>query len=123
MATEENPAKPPLTSAPEATIHEAELDSGPSGGVIRGVQIDFGAAVARRRIGDNVVVCGDDATANRRLAERIESVIGPCQRQDPHDRRAEPQALPHYQQLLRHPPPPEAHTFYETTRRKARKRA
>lgn len=100
------------------TIHEAERASGPSGAILSGAVIDFGAAVAHRQAGLDVVVCGEDAAANRRLAGAIEAAVGACQRSDPH-RRAGPLALPHFQQDA---PPPEGHTFYETANRKARKR-
>ena len=103
---------------PSPTIHEAERASGPSGAVLSGAIIDFDAAVARRQAGFDVVVCGEDVAANRRLAGAIESAVGICQRSDPH-RRAGPMALPHFQQDA---PPPEGHTFYETANRKARKR-
>ncbi len=65
-----------------------------------------------------MVVCGDDVDANRRLAEKIESAVGPCERGEPHS-KAGPRALPHYQP---EPRPPQGHTFYETARRKARKK-
>ena len=113
MATD--PTPPP---APAPTIHEAELESGPSGGVIRGAEITFDEAVARRKAGEDVVVCGDDAETNRRLAEKIEATVGPCQRGNPHS-KAGPRALPHYQP---DPRPPTGHTFYETARRRARKK-
>ncbi len=103
---------------PPPTIHEAELGSGPSGVVDHGTEIDLAAAVARRQAGGDVVVCGDDVNANRRLAEQIETAVGPCKRSEPH-RLAGPYALPHYQP---HPRPPDGHTFYETPRRKARKK-
>src|SRR5262245_35844888 len=70
----EGGAPPPAPPAPPpVTIHEAELASGASGGVIRGAEIDFSTAVARRRAGKNVVVCGDDLKANRRQAEQVEA--------------------------------------------------
>jgi len=103
---------------PSPTIHEAERASGPSGAILSGAVIDFNAAVARRQAGLDVVVWGGDAAANRRLAGAIEAAVGACQRSDPH-RRAGPLALPHFQQDA---PPPEGHTFYETAKRKARKR-
>jgi hypothetical protein len=65
-----------------------------------------------------VVVCGDDVDANRRLAERIEYTVGPRERGEPHSRTG-PRALPHYQP---DPRPPQGHTFYESARRKARKK-
>src|SRR5262245_29951205 len=115
-------APPPPPAPPPSAIHEAELASGPTGAVLRGAEVDFDSAVARRRAGENVVVCGDDTGANRRLAERIELAVGPCRRQEPHTRHAGPQALPHYQQVPRDPPPPGGHTFYETINHKARRR-
>lgn len=115
------PGAEPPKAPPPPTIHEAELESGPSGRVLRGAASDFGAAVARRRAGRNVVVCGEDQDQNRRLAGRIEAAVGPSQRADPHIRHAGPHALPHYQQTRRTPPGPAGHTFYETARRKARR--
>src|SRR5436305_12932019 len=84
---------------PAPTIHAAELGSGGSGAVIRGAEIDFATAVTRRQGGENVVVCGEDINANRRLAERIEQAVGPHKRGEPHKRSAGPRALPHFQQL------------------------
>jgi hypothetical protein len=106
------PAGPPK-------IHEATLASGPSGAVLKGAEIDLEAAIARREAGLDVVVCGDDIDANRGLAYAVESSVGPCKRQDPHD-EAGPHALPHFQQGT---PPPAGHCFYEATSRekKARK--
>lgn len=108
----------PQPPPPAPTIHEAERASGPSGGVLYGAEIDQDTAVVRRQGGLDVVVRGDDTSANRRLAGAIEGAVGPCRRNDPH-RRAGPLALPHFQQDR---PPPEGHTFYETVNRKARKR-
>jgi hypothetical protein len=110
----------PAPSPPPPTIHEATRAGGPSGAVVRGVAIDEATAVARRRAGEDVVVCGDDVDANRRLAWRIEAGAGPPSRpQSPHKLRAGPHALPHFQQAKA---PPEGHTFYETANRKARKK-
>ncbi len=111
---------PQQVSPPPAlpTIHEAECASGASGVVEYGPEIDLTTAVARRQAGGNVVVRGDDINANRRLAEQIETAVGPCKRGEPH-RLAGPCALPHYQP---HPRPPAGHAFYETPRRKARKK-
>src|SRR5260370_21238881 len=47
-------ALPPAASA----IYEAERAPGPSGAVLYGVVIDFDAAVARRKTGEDVVVRG-----------------------------------------------------------------
>jgi hypothetical protein len=120
-ATTPPEAQPPAAIAgkpPEPTIHEAELEPGASGRVLRGAEIEFEAAVERLRTGLNVVVCGDDVAANRRQAHAIEATVGPCKRGEPHD-QAGPFALPHYQP---DPRPPEGHAFYETARRKARKK-
>src|SRR5438128_216896 len=109
MPTDPPDAKPapepgPPPPLPPPTIHEAELESGPSGRVRRGREIDLAAAVGRRQAGQNVVVCGDSAGANRGLAGQIEAAVGPCYRAEPHVRFAGPHALPHYQQTRRTPP-------------------
>jgi hypothetical protein len=120
MSTENPP--PPAESVPpkppSPTIHEAFLGSGAAGFVEFGAEIDIATAVACRLTGQDVVVRGEDINANRRLAEQIESAVGPCKRGEPH-RLAGPRSLPHYQPTAR---PPEGHTFYETPRRKARKK-
>jgi hypothetical protein len=105
-------------AVPLPTIHEAERASGPSGAVLYGSEIDLDTAVARRKMGMDVVVRGEDHRANRQLANRIEAAAGPAERQDPH-KQAGPMVLPHYQQKHK---PPEGHTFYETNKRKARKK-
>jgi hypothetical protein len=102
----------------QPTIHGAECASGPSGAVEYGEEIDFAAAVARRQAGSDVVVRGNDLRSNRLLARSIESAVGPCTREDPHE-DAGPHALPHYQP---DPRPPAGHTFYETQRLKARRK-
>jgi hypothetical protein len=107
----------PLLPKEKSAIHEAEREFGPSGAVLDGPEIEFDAAVARRKTGEDVVVRGKDQKANRQLANRIESAVGPAERQDPH-KRAGPLALPHYQQT---DSPPIGHSFYETDKRKARK--
>lgn len=110
----------PLPPAPSPTIHEAEREAGPSGAVLRGVEIDKAAAIARRQGGHDVVVCGGELKVNRALAASVESAVGPCQRGVPHSRHAGPLALPHFQQIT---PPPTGHTFYETENRKAKKKS
>jgi hypothetical protein len=105
--------------ASPSSIHVAERASGTSGAVLRGPEIDFAAAVARRQAGLDVVVCGDNLTANRSLAQQIEASVGPYQRGVPHSRWAGPLALPHFQQLQASHG---GHTFYETPQRKTRKR-
>jgi hypothetical protein len=101
------------------TIHEADLESGPSGAVLRGAEIDFNAAVARRVAGGHVVVCGSDLKENRALARQIEAAVGPYSQGTPHTRTAGPLALPHFQQLDQDN---EGHTFYDTPNRYARKK-
>ncbi len=92
-------------------IYEAIL--GAQGAVIR-VQppISQAHAVAVRQRDGNVVVCGQDKTANSVLARDIEQAAsGRWKRCKPHV-NAGPNALPHYQ------PDPRGqttgHTFYET---------
>ena len=105
--------------APAPTIHEAELAPGPSGAVLFGPALDFDSAVRRRQAGQDVVVRGNDTDANRRLASRIEAAVGPPTRPQAPERQAGPLALPHFHQQSRNPV---GHLFYETEKRKARKR-
>ena len=108
-------ATPPVT-----TIHEAELAPGISGVVEYGSEIDEPTAVARRRNGENIVVRGDNTRANRSRAYQIEAQVGPPTRpQHPHTKTAGPNALPHFHQKSNWP---KGHAFYETDKRKARKR-
>jgi hypothetical protein len=100
-------------------IHEAERESGPSGAVLRGPIIDMAAAVTRRRAGEDVVVCGSDTDANRRLAYQLEAAVGPTTRPEAPHKKAGPMALPHFHQSNRSP---KGHTFYETDRRKTKKK-
>ena len=118
-AADSAPATPTPAASPLATIHEAELASGASGGVIRGAEIDFGTAVARRQAEQNVVVCGDDLKANRRQAEQIEAAVGAYLRSAPHKQSAGPRALPPFQQQEENH---EGHTFYETPNLRAMRR-
>jgi len=101
------------------TIHWAESAPGPSGAVLYGPEIDFDTAVVQRQAGQDVVVRGDDTDANRQLAFRIEAAVGPPTRPQAPERQAGPLALPHFHQLSRNPG---GHLFYETEKRKARKR-
>jgi ribulose-5-phosphate 4-epimerase/fuculose-1-phosphate aldolase len=94
-------------------IFEAMLGS--QGAVARGTQIGQAAAEARRKAGHDVVVCGPNLAANRRLAETIERNANTQVRRCPPHPNAGPKALPHYQP---DPRPPEGHTFYETPTRK-----
>jgi hypothetical protein len=123
MSKKRKGATPPPGDSEEPappTIHEAERDSGASGAIIRGAEIDFAAAVVRRKAGLDVVVCGPRKNENSTLAQQIEAAAvspGVWIQEPPHP-GAGPQALPHYQPETRQP---EGHTFYETERRKARR--
>jgi hypothetical protein len=120
MTTEaQEGTSPAPASSPAPTIHEAELAPGPSGAVLFGPEIDFDTAVAQRQAGQDVVVRGNDTDSNRRIAYRIEAVVGPPTRPQPPERQAGPLALPHFHQQSRDPV---GHLFYETEKRKARKR-
>jgi hypothetical protein len=119
MATGTNGSEPPAPGPAKATIHEAERVPGPSGAVARGAELSFDEAVVRRRAGQDVVVCGDDTDTNRTLAGRIEAAVGPRTRPQAPERKAGSQSLPHFHQLSR---APDGHAFYETDKRKARKK-
>jgi hypothetical protein len=110
--------KPPAVSAPPK-IYEATLASGPSGVVYKGAEIDLDTAIARRKAGKDIVVCGNDIKANRGLAKQIEAAIGPWEQETPHH-SAGPHSLPHVQQQSRSPA---GHSFYDTPnpKKKARK--
>jgi len=104
----------PATPPTPPQIFEATLGS--QGRVIRAAQIDQAQAEARRRAGQDVVVCGANHRANRSLAGQIETnANGKAKRCPPHHNEG-PYALPHYQP---DPRPPEGHTFYETSNRRA----
>jgi hypothetical protein len=88
---------PPNPPEPLPTVHEATLASGPSGAVEWGTEITIEEAVERRRKEFDVVVRGEDESANRRLAGAIEALVGPATRpQPPHVNRAGRCALPHF---------------------------
>lgn len=94
------------TSTAPPQIYEASL--GPGGAVIKGPVLTQQQAVARRRTGQNVVVCGPNLAANRSLAYAIESTAnGQVKRCPPHA-SAGTLALPHFQP---DPRPPAGHTF------------
>ncbi len=98
-----------------ATVFEATL--GGKGDVVKGAEITEPQAIAERKAGRDVVVCGDDLTANRDLAKRIEQKANGSYRRCPPHASAGPNALPHYQP---NPRGPQGHTFYETPNRKAK---
>jgi hypothetical protein len=112
MARKKSTPTPPAPPPPE--IYEASL--GTNGSVVRGQALTQAEAEARRRAGQDVVVCGPNLSANRALAGRIErNANGSAKRCPPH-LNAGRLALPHYQP---DPRPPAGHTFYETPNRKA----
>ncbi|HEV3340570.1 MAG TPA: hypothetical protein VG125_09440 [Pirellulales bacterium] len=109
MAKKKQPAVP---SAPQ--IFAASL--GANGTVIKGHPIVRAQAEVMRQAGLDVVVCGPDLAANRKLAGQIEgNANGKCKRCPPHATSGN-KALPHYQP---DPRPPSGHTFYETPNRRA----
>jgi hypothetical protein len=101
-----------LAATPSLTIHEATRVVG---GVRRGALLTFTQAVARRRAGLDIVVCGDNPFANCKEAQQIETTVGPCYHDGPHAAGGL-QALPHWQQRSGIP---EGHSFYETNVTKA----
>ena len=111
--------QPGPRSAEPPRIFEATLEAGPSGVVLRGLEIALEQAITRRKAGEDVVVCGNDLKANARLARQIEAAVGPFKQEPPH-KEAGARALPHFQP---DPRPPQGHTFYETEnpQRKSRK--
>jgi hypothetical protein len=104
----------PTGQPAQPQIFAASLGAG--GSVLKGQQITQVQAEARRKAGQDVVVCGPNLATNRSLAAAIEAAaVGKAKRCPPHP-SAGPQALPHYQP---DPRPPAGHTFYETPQRKA----
>ena len=97
------------------SIHSATLGS--SGEVRRGRVLSDLEAIAERKLGHDVVVCGTDLATNRATAERIETSANGVSKRCPPHVNAGPSALPHFQPKSR---PPAGHTFYETDKRKAK---
>jgi hypothetical protein len=104
-----------MSTVPAPAIYEAACASDGTGSVVRGAALTRAQAIARRRSGLDVVVCGEDTFANAALAHAIESAVARCKPDGPHD-VAGSLALPHFQPKKR---PPSGHTFYETPVRKA----
>lgn len=90
---------------------------GTTGEVRRGRGLNELEAIAERKAGRDVVICGDDLATNRATAERIETAANGLSKRCPPHVNAGPKALPHYQPKSR---PPAGHTFYETDKRKAK---
>ena len=119
MGKAKSSAKPADTSPPAATAtQEIYAASCGQNGIVQkiGKPITQAIATQLRQTGSDVVVCGPDVGANRRLAKWIEmSASGNCVVHPPHA-SAGAYALPHCQP---DPRPPQGHTFYETANRKA----
>lgn len=108
------PGTTPTIPPAQPQIFEASL--GANGSVVRGQAITQAQAEARRQVGQDVVVCGPNLSANRTLARAIEiGGNGTAKRCPPHGNAGQ-LALPHYQP---DPRPPAGHTFYETPNRNA----
>lgn len=104
-----------LQARPLPRIYEATFGTG--GDVVRGIEITAVDAVAERKTGRDVVVCGPNLNDNRDLAKSIETAAnGNCKACPPHVAMG-PGALPHFQP---DPRPPAGHCFYETTTRKSK---
>jgi hypothetical protein len=113
MGRKKKQPSPTVPSTPPQ-IYEATL--GGNGAVVKGPAITQAQAETRRQGGQEVVVCGLNLAANRRLAGLIErNANGNAKRCPPHA-NAGAHALPHYQP---DPRPPDGHTFYETPNLKA----
>jgi len=111
--------KPPAKQSTTSRIFRVVSLASTTGQVIRDThEIDETTAVAIRQAEGDVVVCGDDISNNRQIAEAIERMAhSHCKAEKPHVNRGS-NALPHYQPLTR---PPWGHTFFETGKRKAKK--
>jgi hypothetical protein len=112
------PTEPSQSLPPQPpTVFAAVLGDG--GRVRRvGNALTEAQAVAERQAGKDVVVCGNELSANRNLAKSIElQACGDYEVHQPHA-NAGPYALPHCQPKTR---PPEGHTFYETKNLKSSK--
>jgi len=114
MGKKQKEASLSASAVPSPQIHEATLGS--NGTVIKGAAITQTQAENRRQAGSDVVVCGPDLTANRKLAGVIEQNANSSAKRCPPHANAGAHALPHYQP---DPRPPSGHTFYETPNRKA----
>jgi hypothetical protein len=84
--------------------------------VIKGAALTLAEAAAARKAERDIVVCGPVEWQNVRWARYVESQAGLCKRCNPHTAKAGPQALPHFQQIVK---PPHGHSFFETATLKA----
>lgn len=106
------PAEPALP-----TVYEANCATDGSDAVLRGAELTQTEAIARRKAGDDIVVCGSDTPQNDRLAHDIEAAAAGGKPIVYHGPHGGPLSLPHWQQKV---PPPRGHSFHETHVRKAR---
>ena len=98
-------------------IHEATRATDGSDAIVRGAELTQAQAIARRKAGGDLVVCGSDTPRNDRLAHDIEEAAAEGQPIIYHGPHGGPLSLPHWQQKV---PPPGGHSFHETHIRKAR---
>jgi hypothetical protein len=98
------------------SIYEARTANDGTGAVLRGAPLTPAQAIARRKSGGDIVVCGPNPFDNSRDARAIEAAVGPERFHAPHRDVAGPLALPHWQQRN---PPPEGHSFFELPSSKA----
>lgn len=111
--------KPKKKSTNQCKYYEAKVAIDRSGDVTKGAEISKPEAVARRKKGGDIVVCGPNSRENRNEAAAIEqsaSGVGNYRRHAANG-KAGPNALNHYQAIS---PPPKGHCFYETTSQKAK---
>ena len=105
----------PALPSDEPRIHEAVREG--DGSIRRARELTIEEAVELRQNGIDVVVCGGNVTSNRNLGRVIEEQAnGRWEIHRPRE-SAGSGALPHFQPAAR---PPGGHTFYETSKRKAR---
>ena len=110
-------SSPPMPAAPALPIiYEATRATDGSDAVIRGAELTRDQAIARRKAGGDIVVCGSDTPRNDRLSHDIEEAAAEGKPIIYHGPHGGPLSLPHWQQKV---PPPEGHRFHETHVRKA----
>ena len=110
-----SPSTTSSTSSATPTIHKANRRD--NGSIAKaGGPIDESEAVDCRKVGIDVVVCGDDHDKNKWKARDIEAAANSPYKRCGMHRKVHNLGLPHYQP---DPRPPEGHTFYETDSRKA----
>lgn len=94
-ASASTPSAPALPS-----IYEASRATDGSDAVIRGAELTQTQAVARRKAGGDIVVCGPDTARNDRLAHEIEEAAAEGRAILYHGPHGGPLSLPHWQQKV-----------------------